>query len=461
MEPIEEAILLKNELDSIRPLSKEQEEIIMQKFRLDWNYNSNNLEGNSLTYGETKALLLHGITAQGKPLKDHFEITGHDEAIKWIEDLVKGDFPLTENFIRELHTLLLKSPYEVKAITPDGHPTTRRIAVGQYKTAPNHVKTKTGRIFRFATPEETPAKMHDLISWYRSESGKPDVNPIILATEFHYHFIRIHPFDDGNGRTARIIMNFILMKFGYPPVIIKTEDKENYFSALQQADGGEIEPFINYIAQNLIRSLQIMISGAHGENIEEDDDALKELALLKARLKKEKKTKSPALAYKTINTFIKDTKPFFEKTISEISDLFAESNTSIFINEKQYKQSFGDILSNATSFGLKGIPADLTAKLTGEKSLEIFGIDLYTEDINEIIWRTENLGLKGGNNKTTLIIDLKLVLDNTHPVLKITVSGQKVIQHVFDYEYSLDADVVSQLQKQLLRNLTNEIKLMI
>ncbi|WP_206531808.1 hypothetical protein [Sphingobacterium sp. DR205] len=109
-------------------IEKEISDSIKQKFRFDWTYHSCALEGNSLTYGETKALLLHGITAQGKPLKDHIEITGHDEAIKWIEELVKGGFPLTENFIRELHTLLLKSPYEVKAITPDGHPTTRRIA---------------------------------------------------------------------------------------------------------------------------------------------------------------------------------------------------------------------------------------------------------------------------------------------------------------------------------------------
>lgn len=223
MEPIAKAESLKEVLDDLRPLSKEQEAIIMHKFRLDWNYNSNNLEGNSLSYGETKALLLHGITAQGKPLKDHFEITGHNEAIKWVEDLVRGEHPLTENFIRELHTLLLKSPYEVKAITSDGQPTTRRIAIGQYKTAPNHVRTKTGEIFRFATPEETPAKMHDLIQWYRDRSEEPDVNPILLAAEFHYRFIRIHPFDDGNGRTARILMNFILMKFGYPPAIIKTE----------------------------------------------------------------------------------------------------------------------------------------------------------------------------------------------------------------------------------------------
>ncbi|PPL02277.1 Fic family protein [Parapedobacter indicus] len=285
MQPIEQAIQLKTELDNLRPLTKEQEAIIMQKFRLDWNYNSNNLEGNSLTYGETKALLLHGITAQGKPLKDHFEITGHDEAIKWVEDLVKRDHPLTENFIRELHTLLLKSPYEVKAITPDGQPTTRRIAVGQYKTAPNHVKTKTGEIFRFATPEETPAKMHDLIQWYRKKNEELDVNPILLAAEFHYRFIRIHPFDDGNGRTVRILMNFILMKFNYPPVIIKTEDKDNYFFALQQADAGTIEPFINYIATNLVRSLEIMIAGAKGESIEEPDDIDKEIALLEQRLK--------------------------------------------------------------------------------------------------------------------------------------------------------------------------------
>ncbi|PRD44531.1 Fic family protein [Sphingobacterium haloxyli] len=289
MPPIEEALALKEELDALRPLTKEQEYTIMQKFRFDWNYHSNSLEGNSLTYDETKALLLHGITAQGKPLKDHVEITGHDEAIKWIEDLVKGDYPLTENFIRELHTLLLKSPYEVKAITPDGRPTTRRIAVGQYKTAPNHVKTKTGEIFRFATPEETPAKMHDLLTWYNAKSSEPRTNPIIIASEFHYRFIRIHPFDDGNGRTARILMNFILMKYGYPPVIIRTEDKENYFFALQQADAGIIEPFITYIAQNLIRSLQIMISGAKGQSINEPDDIDKEIALLEHRLKSSNK----------------------------------------------------------------------------------------------------------------------------------------------------------------------------
>ncbi|MEO1627133.1 MAG: Fic family protein, partial [Bacteroidota bacterium] len=178
MNQIQQAVELKKELDQERPLSAETEARIMQKFRLEWNYHSNHIEGNSLTYGETKALILFGITAQGKPLKDHFEITGHDEAIKWILEVIKQDRPLTETFIRELHTLILKEPYQSKAITPDGQPTTKRINVGRYKETPNHVKTVTGEIFRFATPEETPAKMKDLLEWYAKQQDSADFNPI-------------------------------------------------------------------------------------------------------------------------------------------------------------------------------------------------------------------------------------------------------------------------------------------
>ncbi|WP_020535459.1 Fic family protein [Lewinella cohaerens] len=285
MDAIAEARSLKKELDLLRPLSKDEESRIMQKFRLDWNYHSNHLEGNTLSYGETRALILFNITAQGKPLKDHLEITGHNEAVLWILEVVKDDRPLNETFIRELHKLILKEPYEVDAITADGKPTKKKISVGDYKKQPNHVKTQTGEIFRFASPEETPAKMADLIEWYRKEAEREDVSPILLAAEFHYKYIRIHPFDDGNGRTARILMNFILLKFGYPPVIIKTEDKANYFAALQLADAGTITPFVEYIAGNLVDSLELMIKGAKGESIEEPDDVDKEIALLEQRMK--------------------------------------------------------------------------------------------------------------------------------------------------------------------------------
>lgn len=339
MNSLSTALNLKKQLDQLRPIPVEREGLIMQKFRLDWNYHSNNLEGNSLTYGETKALILFGITAQGKPLKDHFEITGHDKAIKWVLDVVKGDYPLTESFIRELHTLLLKEPYEVDAITPAGQPTKRWIQVGQYKSVPNHVLTKTGEIFRFASVEETPSLMNDLIDWYRSESQKSDINPILLAAEFHYRFIRIHPFDDGNGRMARILMNFILIHFGYPPLIIKTEDKLNYFSALRQADAGMIEPFFEYIIKNLNRSLEIMISGAKGESIEEDDDIDKEIALLKAKMISKSKEERPFIRTKKMvldfydNSIVPLWKEFV-KTCEAFDDFYTENNKWISSDSK-------------------------------------------------------------------------------------------------------------------------------
>jgi Fic family protein len=335
MENSLQALELKKQLDALRPIDKEKEARIMQKFRLDWNYHSNHLEGNSLTYGETKALILFGVTAQGKPLQDHFEITGHNEAINWVIDVVKGDYPLNENFIRELHTLLLKAPYEVEAITPDGQSTKKRINVGSYKTSPNHVKTKTGEIFYFATPEETPSKMTDLMNWYREKSEQKGVNPIFLAAEFHYKFIRIHPFDDGNGRTARILMNFILMKFNFPPVIIKTEDKANYFAALQLADAGNIEAFIDYISQNLIRSLEIMIAGAKGEDIEDEDDLDKEIALLEQRMITFEKTKvtktNEGVNYIYKNSIINFTEKLILK-LSKFDKLYENARIEFSIN---------------------------------------------------------------------------------------------------------------------------------
>lgn len=111
---------LKTELDQYRPLPAETEARILQKLRLDWNYHSNHIEGGRLSYGETKALLLFGITAQGKPLKDHLEISGHDDAIKWIEEVVRNEYPLVESFIRQLHEVILKSPYTKKTLNANG-----------------------------------------------------------------------------------------------------------------------------------------------------------------------------------------------------------------------------------------------------------------------------------------------------------------------------------------------------
>lgn len=332
---LKKASVLKQELDGFRPLSSEAEKRIMQKFRLDWNYHSSHIEGNTLTYGETKALILFGQTARAKPLKDHLEMSGHDEAIKYLEEIVKQERPITENFIRELHTMILKEPYEVDAITPDGKQTKKKIKIGQYKTTSNHIKTPTGEIFYFASPEETPAKMTDLMTWYNKNINRPDSHLILFATEYHYRFVRIHPFDDGNGRVARLLMNFILMQKGYPPAIIKTEEKDQYFRALQQADAGQIEYFFNYVCEQVIHSLEMMIKGARGESIEDEDDLDKEISLLKAELSTKPEVKLANEPDIILNLYKKSFRPLFKKLhekLSQFDELFLSKEAKCFVN---------------------------------------------------------------------------------------------------------------------------------
>lgn len=392
---LQEAEQLKKELDHLRPLDKEQEAIIMQKLRLDWNFHSNHLEGNSLTFGETKALILFGITAQGKPLKDHFEITGHDEAIKWVEDIISQKEPLTENFIRQLHKLLLKEDHTADAITPDGQSTKKTIKVGEYKSTPNHVKTKTGEIFRFATPEETPAKMNDLMEWLREKEKDKEASPILLAADFHYKFIRIHPFDDGNGRLARILMNFILMQNGYPPVIIKTQEKSQYIAALEQADAGIFEPFLEFIITNEISSLELMLKGAKGENIEEPDDLDKEIALLKQKIKGKRKEVTVFKNESIIRGVIKKdiynlSKYYIEEMIDVFGELYQEIKNVIrfnnitdggyvIINPKSIISLADRANINSQINGIRLMIQFLNIKFPNEEELETFNYNSYVD----------------------------------------------------------------------------------
>ena len=358
MEILKQIAELKEELDGLRPINPVQEAAIWQKFRLDWNYHSNNLEGNSLTYGETKALLLFNITAQGKPLQDHLEIRGHNDALKWIEDLVKKGRPLTQAFIRDLHKLLLKENYEVDAFTSEGRPTKKKVIVGDYKKTQNYVKTSTGETLYFASPEETPAKMTDLLDWY--EEKRKGSHSLLLAAEFHYRFIRIHPFDDGNGRLARILMNFILMQEGYPPVVIKTEEKQSYFSVLQQADAGLIQPFIQYVGENLLHSLQIMIKGAKGETVQEPDDVDKEIALIEHRLKVmgTKQHESITNRDKRLKVFEESLKTLLEGFIErakKFAGFYEGIEEDLIINGRPVKLSLGKLFARMKEVDIVGI----------------------------------------------------------------------------------------------------------
>lgn len=336
--------LLKKEIDSFRPLSPEHEKRIMQKFRLDWNYHSNNIEGNQLTFGETKTFLLYGITAKGKTLKDHLDTKGHNEALLMLDEIVKEKRDISENFIRELHVVILHESYYNQAQTTDGKKTVRRIEVGKYKSQPNHVLTKTGEMHYFASPEETPAKMNDLVLWYRKANKDKSLHPLIVAAIFHYRFISIHPFDDGNGRLARILMNLILMQNGFPPVIIKTKTKGDYYRALQEADGGNEEEFIKYIGEQLIQSLELYLKGAKGENIEDITDIDKQIELLKASLSDKNETQwiNVEIAKKIFDKIIAPTFELLLNKLSKFDDLFSQRD--ILYNYLDHKPKARNIL---------------------------------------------------------------------------------------------------------------------
>ena len=272
---------LKEELDRLRPLPPTVLAQVEQKLRLDANYNSNAIEGNTLTLGETRSLILHGLTAHGKPLRDHLDIQGHDSAVQAIEAAVKDSRELNEVFIRNLRRVLLKEPYTSQAETPDGQLIERTISLGEYKTIPNNVRTSTGETYFFTPPEQVKQAMSDLIDWYRARERGGE-HPIIVAATFHYRFVRIHPFDDGNGRMARLLMNMILIKHGFTVALIRQDDRNEYLNRLEGADKTEdLTEFINYIAQCCEYALKLHLKAARGELTDDIDDIDKEIALFK------------------------------------------------------------------------------------------------------------------------------------------------------------------------------------
>ena len=195
---------------SMQPLSEMDTLRLQNKFLLDFNYNSNHIEGNTLTYGQTEVLLLFGEVIGNAPMRDFEEMKAHNLCLNLMIDEALSGKPLTEAFIRQLHKVMLREDYEVPVKSPSGVITSYTVHAGIYKTRPNSVKTPAGTMFYYATPEETPALMSDLVQWYNDAVASNEYSPIELAAIFHYRYIRIHPFEDGNGRIARLLVNFIL-----------------------------------------------------------------------------------------------------------------------------------------------------------------------------------------------------------------------------------------------------------
>ena len=285
---------LYKEWQVLQPLKEQDQNRLDQKFMLEFNYNSNHIEGNTLTYGQTEMLLMFGKVVDSANMKDLEEMKASNVGLKMVKEAaLDKEQPLTEYFIRTLHQTLLREDYTVYRQLPDGTNTSYVVHAGQYKTRPNSVITPTGERFEYASPEETPALMTDLLQWYNQTEAEGTMTPIELASLFHYRYIRIHPFEDGNGRISRLIVNYILYRHGYPMIVVKSADKNNYLTALNRCDVAigsipsdgahaelsQITPFVEYMSNCLERALTISIKAAKGESIEDADDWRKNLKL--------------------------------------------------------------------------------------------------------------------------------------------------------------------------------------
>lgn len=224
-------------LRKILPLSEDDKARLSRRFTVDFNYNSNHIEGNTLTYGQTEILLLFGKVIGEANVKDVQDMIASNVGLKMMEvEASETKQPLTQSFIRTLHRTLLREDYTVYRNLPGGVQTSYIVHAGQYKTRPNSVITRYGDRFEYASPEETPALMTDLVDWYNKAEEKGKLSPIELAALFHYRYIRIHPFEDGNGRIARLIVNYILTKHDYPMIVVRSRLKSDYLEALHAAD---------------------------------------------------------------------------------------------------------------------------------------------------------------------------------------------------------------------------------
>ncbi len=232
----------KEALNKLRPLPVIAVKKLREQFELEMTYNSNAIEGNSLTLKETFLVISEGITIKGKPLKDHLEAKNHTEALAFVFDLIDKDkrHTFSEHLVRTLHQLVVLD--------------TEKEWAGKYRTS-NVLITGTDH----KPPEaiQVPVLMGDLIHWLRKEKTK--LHPVELSALMHHRMVHIHPFFDRNGRTARLAMNVFLLQNGYPLVIILKNDRKKYYRVLALADKGVFEPLVIFIAQAVERSLDIYL----------------------------------------------------------------------------------------------------------------------------------------------------------------------------------------------------------
>lgn len=231
----------KQDLQASRPLPNIALNKIRESLSIEWTYNSNSIEGNTLNLRETQMVLQEGITIKGKSLREHFETHNHDKAIDYLYQIVNDDYDLRSIDILSLHGLVLRSIEDEFA---------GRIRNGGVRiSGANFIPPNANKVSDY---------LDELIDFVNT--NPLGLNNIELATIFHHKLVWIHPFFDGNGRTVRLSMNLLLMRCGFPPAIILKNDRKKYYEALNQANNGNYQKLILLMCQALERSLNIYLN---------------------------------------------------------------------------------------------------------------------------------------------------------------------------------------------------------
>jgi Fic family protein len=241
----------KQELDTFRPFSPEIVRKLDEQFTVEWTYNSNAIEGNTLSLQETDLVINRGLTIGNKTLKEHFEAINHKESIQFLYDFVKKKKNLDEAVILEIHKIILKNINDADA--------------GHYRNVNVMI---TGAVHLPPSAIKIPKLVAEFVEWYYEHKSKLSI--VELAAWVHYKLVYIHPFIDGNGRTSRLIMNLILLQNGYPPAVILHIDRRKYYQVLKEADRERYNGYFNFIGRSIERSLMIYLNTLKSKDDKED-----------------------------------------------------------------------------------------------------------------------------------------------------------------------------------------------
>ncbi len=239
----------KQRLDNFRPFSPDLVTNLREWFKIELTYTSNAIEGNTLSRAETALVVEKGITVDGKTLQEHLEAVNHAQAFDWVMQRINtAKQNLTENTILELHQLILQKIDDINA--------------GRYRTVPVRI---AGSTVIMPNAMKVPELMDEFVTWLQTTTD----NPLTVAIEAHFKLVSIHPFVDGNGRTARLLMNLLLTQAGYPPAIIRKEDRKQYITNIEKAQlGGSLADYYALMYEAVNQSLDIYLEVLEGKEQE-------------------------------------------------------------------------------------------------------------------------------------------------------------------------------------------------